>query len=119
MKTIPYQKCPVCDGRRTVPNGFYVNYSHPSAANFTGQEPCQTCNGAGVILQYVVEEKEILPSPYSFKKRRLNLNLSMQKVMDETGVSKATISRLENKKQVFYETVYKLHKFYEREENDN
>ena len=39
-------RCPVCDGRGSVPAGFY------SPANTTGSanpEPCRSCGGQGVL----------------------------------------------------------------------
>ena len=36
-------KCPVCEGRGDVPNGFY--YQGPG----TAAHECRTCKGAGII----------------------------------------------------------------------
>lgn len=38
-------KCPVCEGRGWVPNGFYGVVDCTSTAN----ETCRSCNGAGII----------------------------------------------------------------------
>lgn len=37
-------KCPVCEGRQTVPAGFY-----DGLATGTAPEPCRTCNGKGAV----------------------------------------------------------------------
>lgn len=43
-----YQKCPVCNGKRHVPPGFYGFYS--STGSHNGKwETCKTCSGSGVI----------------------------------------------------------------------
>lgn len=41
------QKCPVCEGKGTVPVDFY-GYNNTSASS----EICHTCNGSGVIENY-------------------------------------------------------------------
>jgi DnaJ-class molecular chaperone len=41
----PY-RCPVCEGRGTVPMNFY---SGATIANSTAPEECRTCNGTGVL----------------------------------------------------------------------
>ena len=45
----PY-KCPICEGRGLVPNGFYsaigVDYCVYSNVN---PEKCRSCNGTGII----------------------------------------------------------------------
>jgi len=40
MSSSPF-RCPVCEGKRTVPPGFYVAGS-PA-------EPCRTCRGEGIV----------------------------------------------------------------------
>lgn len=62
-----------------------------------------------------VSENIIFPLaslPSTLKKRRLLLNLSMQEVSDKTGVSKATISRVEKGSDAYYDTVMRLDRFY-------
>lgn len=54
----------------------------------------------------------VMPSWREFYHRRKSLNLSMQDVTNCTGVSKATISRLEKGKEVFYGNVKALNDFY-------
>lgn len=54
----------------------------------------------------------VMPSLDEFKQRREKLRLSMQDVTDGCGVSKATISRIENGHDADYSTVKKLHEFY-------
>ena len=41
------QKCPVCQGTRMVPNGFY-SQSQQSTTDAT-PETCLTCNGEGIV----------------------------------------------------------------------
>lgn len=49
----------------------------------------------------------------SFKEKRLSLSLTISEVAHKTGLSKATISRVENlNKDVFYSTLVFLDKFY-------
>ena len=38
--------CPVCDGRGSMPPGFYDS---AIALNSTQREPCRTCNGTGIV----------------------------------------------------------------------
>jgi DNA-binding Xre family transcriptional regulator len=64
----------------------------------------------------VVNESDVIdfvmPSWRDFYHRRKKLGLSMQDVTNCTGVSKATISRLEKGKEVYYSNVESIHKFY-------
>jgi len=42
--------CPVCQGRLTMPHGFYEDIPRGSStSNNTARETCRTCNGTGVI----------------------------------------------------------------------
>jgi len=41
-------RCPVCEGRGTVPHGFYSHEEMGTDAS-TAPETCRTCNGQGVI----------------------------------------------------------------------
>ena len=54
----------------------------------------------------------VMPSWREFYHRRKQLNLSMQDVTDCTGIGKATISRLEKGKEVYYGTVKAINDFY-------
>lgn len=36
-------RCPVCEGRQTVPGGFYAGQAS------TSDQPCRTCGGKGVL----------------------------------------------------------------------
>ena len=54
----------------------------------------------------------IMPSFRDFYHRRKKLGLSMQDVEKNTGVSKATISRLEKGKEVFFGNVKAINDFY-------
>lgn len=40
-------RCPVCEGRGTVPNGFYFGGGYSTS---TTPETCRSCNGKGYIL---------------------------------------------------------------------
>lgn len=53
---------------------------------------------------------DVMPS--FFKERRLKLKLSMQDVTDQTGIGKATISRIERGNDAFYKTIVALNDFY-------
>lgn len=45
----PY-KCPVCEGRGTVPIGFYETFSQgTTTATVTYDVTCKTCNGTGIV----------------------------------------------------------------------
>jgi len=54
----------------------------------------------------------VMPSWREFYHRRKQLGLSMQDVTNCTGVSKATISRLEQGKEVYYGNVKVINDFY-------
>ena len=51
-------RCPVCNGQRLVPNGFY---SHIGVETYTSSdatpETCQTCNGEGIVWDVSEEDK--------------------------------------------------------------
>ena len=51
-------------------------------------------------------------NPSLLRNRRLKLHLSMQDVTDKTGISKATISRIEHGNDAFFKTIMILHEFY-------
>lgn len=56
-----YQTCPVCEGRQTVPVGFYRE------STAAAPEPCRTCSGSGVLLLPDggrVEVPTYIPVPY-------------------------------------------------------
>ena len=44
----PY-KCPVCEGRGTMPDYFYEIYPGYSTSTGENQVPCQSCSGTGII----------------------------------------------------------------------
>ena len=45
----PY-KCPVCEGRGVVPQGFYdVLPGFVGSTTSTAPETCKTCGGSGII----------------------------------------------------------------------
>ena len=47
-----YQKCPVCNGRGIVPQGFYmVPEGQDFSSSSTAPETCKTCSGSGIILK--------------------------------------------------------------------
>lgn len=57
-------KCPVCEGRTTVPAGFYS--LGPSTTN-AAAETCRACDGRGIVWdcvgQYHVAQPTIAPVP--------------------------------------------------------
>lgn len=52
-----WQRCPVCDGRGIVPQGFH---SYPAGQIFTsghtGPDRCQRCAGTGTIKTPVIKD---------------------------------------------------------------
>jgi len=40
--------CPVCLGRRQVPNGFYSRFGMDSSI-VVGSEPCRSCQETGIV----------------------------------------------------------------------
>lgn len=64
MNCIPYQKCPVCDGK-----GFVWNTGVISSVT------CDVCNGAKIIPMYIVEdepEQDYNIDPIIFKNNESN-----------------------------------------------
>jgi hypothetical protein len=53
-----YQKCPVCEGRKSVPPGFYFD----AASSSESRETCKTCMGSGVIRDDITPV--VIPSKY-------------------------------------------------------
>ncbi len=47
-----YQKCPVCEGRGTLPCGFYAP---AMATSSVSPEICKTCNGQGIIIKPLLD----------------------------------------------------------------
>lgn len=70
------QRCPVCDGRGLVPNGFYTfNGGYASGTADIAPEQCRSCE-KGIIL--IEEGEDILPDLPRFtdeKKKDLHLRL--------------------------------------------
>lgn len=60
----------------------------------------------------------ILPELSDFRLRRKLLCLSMDDVTYELGITKSTISRIENGKEACYSAVKKLNDFYTQRENN-
>ena len=50
-------KCPVCEGKGIVPNGFYdaIGVNTWTTSDVT-PETCRTCNGSGIIWGEDIEE---------------------------------------------------------------
>ena len=42
-------RCPVCNGKGIVPNGFYNSTGETWATTDASPEICRACNGSGVI----------------------------------------------------------------------
>ena len=43
-------RCPVCDGRGSVRNGFYYQTPGTYQTRGTADEPCRSCNGKGIVF---------------------------------------------------------------------
>jgi hypothetical protein len=44
-------RCPVCEGRGYVPNGFYDSFAgQPWSANAIGRDTCESCGGKGYVV---------------------------------------------------------------------
>jgi len=53
LATVPYQKCPVCDGMGQI----LVNQLDPYNTNSAiGYKPCHVCGGSGIIPMHIVNE---------------------------------------------------------------
>ncbi len=51
-------KCPVCDGRGTVPNGFYtqpMSHQYHPTSTVSMTETCKSCNGTGILWGFSYE----------------------------------------------------------------
>lgn len=42
-------KCPVCNGRQTVPAAFYTSQTNSGTCVSMGEIECRSCKGTGVI----------------------------------------------------------------------
>ena len=50
LATVPYQKCPVCEGMGQI----FINQLEPYNTNSSiGYKPCHVCGGSGVIPMHV------------------------------------------------------------------
>lgn len=56
--TQPY-RCPVCNGNGKVPNGFYNQTSVYWSSTSTAPEICRSCNGSGIVWDYLQQNNEI------------------------------------------------------------
>jgi hypothetical protein len=57
METIPYQICPKCNGQGIVSKPPYVAGDQHEWTSASTSFQCDVCNGAKIILMYVVPEK--------------------------------------------------------------
>ena len=56
LTTVPYQKCPVCEGMGQI----FVNQLDPYNTNSSiGYKPCHVCGGSGIIPMHVLPCSEI------------------------------------------------------------
>lgn len=54
LATVPYQKCPVCEGMGQI----FVNQLDPYNTNSSiGYKPCHVCGGSGIIPMHTINEK--------------------------------------------------------------
>lgn len=61
MKSVPYQKCPRCDGQGSVLNIQFTNQTTGGMLPITNT--CPACKGIGIIPEYVVPEFPIIHKP--------------------------------------------------------
>ena len=110
--------CPKCEGTNTAKAsklGFYAGsrFCRDCAIyyNMTREEYLKALD---VVTEYNKQLRigGVMPSWREFYHRRKQLGLSMQDVTNCTRVSKATISRLEKGKEVYYSNLESIHKFY-------
>lgn len=47
-RTLEYQRCPVCEGRGHLPQGFYLTKNF-GIGTYNSTEECRTCWGRGII----------------------------------------------------------------------
>jgi hypothetical protein len=47
LKQTPY-KCPICEGKGIVPNGFYSVYGSGTTTD-ASPETCKSCYGSGIL----------------------------------------------------------------------
>lgn len=88
------------------------NHTQQACVGFIdGWEACQARENSSKLLL-----ADVMPSFEYFKKYRKKLNLSMRDVTRKTGISIATISRLEQGNEVFYSNVKALYEFYRSNE---
>jgi hypothetical protein len=52
-------KCPVCEGKQTVPDGFYGMF-HEGVDRI----PCKSCEGKGYVLAPEQQPTRYVPMPY-------------------------------------------------------
>ena len=56
LRTVPYQKCPVCDGMGQI----FVNQLDPYNTNISiGYKPCHVCGESGIIPMHVLPCNEV------------------------------------------------------------
>lgn len=60
-------KCPVCEGRGIVPNGFYNTVTGYGTTNSIAPDKCRSCDGVGVI--------HAIPTPHDAKIKDVQIDL--------------------------------------------
>lgn len=55
------QKCPVCEGRGTMPRSFYKDT--PAKKEESGRVECKSCNGTGIVRDIVYPSMPFAPYP--------------------------------------------------------
>lgn len=48
-KSLVPHRCPVCNGKGLVPNGFYMQTSGNWSTSSITPETCRSCSGSGII----------------------------------------------------------------------
>lgn len=61
----PY-KCPVCNGRGFVPNGFYSATTQEYVSVNISPETCRSCGGTGIIWDNAELNKESGAKEYNY-----------------------------------------------------
>jgi predicted transcriptional regulator len=74
----------------------------------------QYLEAVSIIQAYHLQLQQplVMPSLHDFKARRELLGFSLREVAKETGVSPATISRIERGNEADYSNVKSLHEYY-------
>lgn len=91
------ERCPVCNGKGIVSNGFYTTTNDYWSTTTTAPETCRSCGGKGYISSY---EERIPDPPYSYPTPESNYTLDYStakfKIGDEVIVTLSTLTTNES-----------------------